>query len=169
MGECRLCHRRSPLVSGWLGVCGGCLRERPEEALEAVRLARRRWRLAHGLPPEPPRGPGAPCRLCVNECTIPPGGRGYCGVWANRGGRLEPLAGHGRLVGFTYLDPFVPRGSSLLFWVCLGSPLGTSTSPTRAWVPVWGHGWRLSPTAQGSHQRYTLRGSEHCSHHPVGL
>jgi len=105
LGTCTLCGRRSRLVSSWLGVCGGCLRERPEEALEVVRERRRRWRLEHGLPAEPPRGGDVPCRLCVNECRIPEGGQGYCGVWVNRGGRLEPLAGHGRLIGFTYLDP----------------------------------------------------------------
>ena len=105
MGTCRLCGRRSRIVSGWLGVCGECLRRRPGEALEIVRGARRAWRLRAGLPAEPPKGPGVPCRVCVNECVIPEGSRGYCGVWANRGGRLEPLAGHGRLVGFTYLDP----------------------------------------------------------------
>jgi len=105
MGRCVLCGRRHRLVSSWLGVCARCLRERPEEALGVVRARRRRWRLDHGLPPEPPRDGGVPCRLCVNECRIPVGGRGYCGVWVNRGGRLEPLAGHGRLIGFTYLDP----------------------------------------------------------------
>ncbi len=106
MGRCRLCGRESRLVSGWLGVCAGCLRERPREAREVAWRARRSWRRALGLPVEPPSGPGGvPCRICVNECRIREGGLGYCGVWRNRGGRLEPVEGHGVLVGFTYLDP----------------------------------------------------------------
>ncbi len=43
--------------------------------------------------------------MCVNECLLAEGERGYCGIWTNRRGRLEPLAGHDGLVAFTYLDP----------------------------------------------------------------
>jgi pyruvate formate lyase activating enzyme len=94
------------LVASAIGVCVDCLRSRPREALAIVWERRRRWREKLGLPPEPPRDPnGLPCRICVNECRIPPGGRGYCGIWVNRGGKLEPIAGHGKLVVYTYLDP----------------------------------------------------------------
>ncbi len=104
--ECRLCGRRSLLVSRAVGVCASCLRSRPGEALKVARERRLEWRGQVGLPPEPPRDPrGAQCRVCVNECRIPEGGRGFCGVWRNRGGRLEPVTGHGRLVVYTYLDP----------------------------------------------------------------
>lgn len=103
--RCGLCGREA-LISASIGVCARCLRERPREALALVHRRRMEWRTRHGLPPAPPRDPeGLPCRLCVNECRIPRGGRGYCGVWANRDGRLEPLAGRGRLLVFTYLDP----------------------------------------------------------------
>ncbi|BEP17912.1 radical SAM protein [Pyrofollis japonicus] len=104
MARCTLCGREG-LVSEAIGVCADCLRRRPEEALRVVRERRRRFRQALGLPEEPPRGPGAPCKICVNECIIPEGGRGYCGVWVNRSGRLEPLPGHGKLLAYTYLDP----------------------------------------------------------------
>ncbi|ABM80199.1 radical SAM protein [Hyperthermus butylicus] len=105
MGRCLLCGREG-LVASSIGVCAECLRQHPGEALELVWSRRARWRRELGLPPEPPRDPsGVPCRLCVNECRIPPGGRGYCGIWANRGGRLEPITGRGRLAVYTYLDP----------------------------------------------------------------
>ncbi len=106
MGRCELCGRESPLISDAVGVCLDCLRKRPSEALAVVRKRRARWRARVGLPVEPPRDPkGIPCRICVNECRIPDGGRGFCGIWVARRGRLEPLAGHGRLVVYTYLDP----------------------------------------------------------------
>ncbi|WP_460124483.1 radical SAM protein [Stetteria hydrogenophila] len=107
MGRCAVCGRESRLVSSWLGVCAECLRRRPGEALERVRRVRRLWRSRLGLPGDPPRagGSGARCALCVNECVIPDGGVGYCGVWRARGGRLEHVAGPGRILGFTYLDP----------------------------------------------------------------
>ncbi|ALL01471.1 pyruvate formate-lyase activating enzyme [Pyrodictium delaneyi] len=105
MPRCALCGREA-LVSESIGVCAQCLRERPEEALPVARRRHQEWRIRYGLPPVAPRDPeGLPCRLCVNECRIPRGGRGYCGVWVNRGGRLEPLAGPGQLLLFTYLDP----------------------------------------------------------------
>jgi len=105
-GVCSLCGRRG-LVSSSIGVCLDCLRSRPREALRVARERHRGWRLAAGLPGEPPRARGGvPCRLCVNECLIPRGGLGYCGVWrATPEGRLEPVAGRGRVVAFTYLDP----------------------------------------------------------------
>ncbi len=106
MGRCVLCGRQGPTVSSALGVCRNCLLEKPSEALAVARRAHEEWRRLHGLPATPPRSPGGtPCRICVNECVIPRGGRGYCGVWVNRGGRLEPVAGRGRLAVYTYLDP----------------------------------------------------------------
>jgi pyruvate formate lyase activating enzyme len=44
VGRCVLCGRSSPLVSGALGVCAGCLRRRPGEALRIVRDRRASWR-----------------------------------------------------------------------------------------------------------------------------
>lgn len=111
MGRCRLCDRESKLVSSWLGVCSQCLREKPDKALELVRRTRRKWRLRLGLPPQPPRNTKArkiKCQTCVNECEIPEGGSGYCGVWRAVNGELQHVAGSGKLLGFTYLDPYQP-------------------------------------------------------------
>ena len=80
--------------------------ERPVEALEIARRAHVEWRTRHGLPAAPPRTRGGvPCKICVNECRIGVGERGYCGIWVNRRGVLEPLAGRRKLAVYTYLDP----------------------------------------------------------------
>ncbi len=104
--RCEVCGREDILISRALGVCLDCLRRRPDEALKVVRARRAAWRRRIGFPETPPRDPkGLQCRICVNECRIPEGGRGFCGVWRARNGRLEPLAGHGKLLVYTYLDP----------------------------------------------------------------
>jgi len=54
-------------------------------------------------------------------------------------------------------EPFTYRlsleGHSFCFRVFWGLPLGTSTFAHRDLVSLWGHGWRSSPTARGSHLR----------------
>ncbi|MEM2874414.1 MAG: radical SAM protein [Candidatus Hadarchaeales archaeon] len=49
---------------------------------------------SYGLPPRPPRDPsGAACRECGNECSIPEGGVGFCGLVRNVEGRLKRTYG----------------------------------------------------------------------------
>jgi len=80
------------LVSRALGVCGECIRK--GEGSGQVRRAHARSRERFGLPAEVPRDPdGARCGLCVNDCRIPPGGKGCCGLRTNRDGKLVHLAG----------------------------------------------------------------------------
>ncbi len=57
-----------------------------------------RVRLRLGLPPRPPKE-GLKCGLCVNDCRIPEGGLGYCGIWRNVG-RLKA-----DFKVYAYLDP----------------------------------------------------------------
>ncbi|MCX8195675.1 MAG: radical SAM protein [Acidilobaceae archaeon] len=97
--RCLLCGARA---SRAVGACYSCLVKRPQEAL-GLSQERSKWRLRLGLPERPPRG-GKKCYVCVNECEIPDGGVGYCGVWVNRGS-LEPKAGRERLIYTSYLDP----------------------------------------------------------------
>jgi len=91
---CRLCGTHSRLIAAQLGLCVDCIRSRPEEALiladESHAVARRLF----DLPERPPRTAGGRrCGLCVNECTVGEGERGYCGLRQVRDGRLRHLAG----------------------------------------------------------------------------
>ncbi|MCS7112015.1 MAG: radical SAM protein [Ignisphaera sp.] len=104
MGVCRICGSRGTVVSSAVGVCSSCLRNR-REALEIAMDLHRRYRSGLELPLQPPRGGGTRCTLCVNECDIGSGGVGYCGLWTNRGGRLEILEGFNRGILYAYLDP----------------------------------------------------------------
>ncbi len=106
MGKCRLCGYSSKTVSNVVGVCAKCLREQPSEALKIAMQSHMEWRVRVGLPPEPPKSKeGATCSFCVNNCAIPVGGRGYCGVMINDNGVLKPVVGYDRAVVLWYLDP----------------------------------------------------------------
>lgn len=106
MGKCSLCGKTSKIISNVIGVCGECLRSNADKALGIALRSHIDWRIRVGLPPEPPRYKnGARCNLCVNNCSIPLNGRGYCGVIVNRNGRLENTAGLGKAVVYWYLDP----------------------------------------------------------------
>jgi pyruvate formate lyase activating enzyme len=89
MALCRICNESSPDTSGALGVCLACIRKTPRAALSHAMEVHRESRKAFGLPEAPPRDPqGVSCAICVNECQIPEGGWGYCGLRKNFGGRL---------------------------------------------------------------------------------
>jgi len=105
LGKCRLCGKTSKTISDSLGVCVNCLREN-EEALTIALKSHAEWRLKLGFPPTPPRdSKGVKCNLCVNECVIPEGGMGFCGIIVNRDGKLQHRMGVDNALAYTYLDP----------------------------------------------------------------
>lgn len=94
MGKCLICNEKAPLISGKLGVCLNCIREKADEALAAARKVHSESRSVYGLPPEPPRDPeGLPCGGCANECRIGSGEIGFCGLVENVNGRLIRYGG----------------------------------------------------------------------------
>jgi pyruvate formate lyase activating enzyme len=120
LGECRICGRRSSLVSSALGVCLECLRSDPK-AVEVAMEAHREERLRLGLPAEPPRGAeGVRCSVCDAECVVPEGGVGYCGLVKNVGGRLVNLAGAPQTgILEYYYDPHPTN--CVAYWFCPGA------------------------------------------------
>ncbi len=118
MARCSICGEASGYISAGMGVCPGCIRERPERALPVAMEAHGRSRAAFGLPERPPEDPGGlPCNICVNECRIPEGGLGYCGLRRNEGGRLLGVSSdEGRLSW--YHDPLPTN--CVADWVCPG-------------------------------------------------
>jgi pyruvate formate lyase activating enzyme len=129
MAVCSVCGSDSTTVSKALEVCLDCIRERPEQTLSLTQTSHRRARAGFGLPEIPPQEPhGIPCSLCVNECRIPEGGVGYCGLRKNLGGRLEGVsADQGRLSW--YHDPLPTN--CVADWVCPGG--------TGAGYPEWAY------------------------------
>jgi pyruvate formate lyase activating enzyme len=118
MGCCALCGRASPYISKEISVCLECIRCRPEEALEITENVHCRSRVAFGLPQRPPKGPdGIACLLCANECIIPEGQTGYCGIRTNKGGKLIGASVDAGILS-CYHDPLPTN--CVADWVCPG-------------------------------------------------
>ena len=118
---CKLCGTRSRLIAAHLGVCLDCIRNRPQEALEIAAAAHAAARRLFGLPERPPRTEGGRrCGLCVQDCVIGEGERGYCGLREVRDGKLRHLAGTpARGLLHWYRDPLPTN--CVADWVCTGS------------------------------------------------
>jgi len=118
MGKCRLCNKSSDHVSGELGLCASCIKGRPADASPLIKGTHRESRRPFDLLAEPPRSSdGLPCNICVNECRIPEGGMGYCGLRKNEEGGLKGVsATEGKLSW--YHDPLPTN--CVADWVCAG-------------------------------------------------
>ena len=117
---CKLCGKKSKTISEIIGVCSDCLRNNPNEALKIAMKGHEISRGKFGLPPEPPRDPkGIRCTLCANNCRIPEGGKGFCGLVENRNGKLVRLAGTpDRGLLEWYYDPLPTN--CVADWICPG-------------------------------------------------
>jgi pyruvate formate lyase activating enzyme len=76
--------------------------------------------MSFGLPEKPPGNKdGVQCNICINQCRIGEGEKGYCGLRDNRNGRLRHLAGTPErgLVSW-YYDPLPTN--CVADWVCPG-------------------------------------------------
>lgn len=118
MGKCAICNASSPYISQELAVCLSCIRKEPAAALKIAVQAHEKSRMAFGLPASRPDDPdGIPCRLCVNECNIPDGGDGYCGLRKNVGGKLIGVTKEVGKLSW-YHDPLPTN--CVADWVCPG-------------------------------------------------
>lgn len=104
MGKCKICKRESALVSDFLGVCKACILKGSRKSFEIVREAHERARNRFGLEASIPKAAdGLQCFGCGNECKIPTGEKGYCGLVENRG-KLVRLAGTNKGLCEWYYD-----------------------------------------------------------------
>ncbi|MBP1724338.1 MAG: Radical domain protein [Deltaproteobacteria bacterium] len=116
--RCRLCNLSANPVSKEIGICANCLKAKHNEALPFVMKAHRKSRTAHRLPETPPQEKdGVPCSLCVNECRIPEGGLGYCGLRRNDGGKITGISAEEGKLSW-YFDPLPTN--CVAHWVCPG-------------------------------------------------
>ncbi len=116
---CKLCGRRSKLISKVIGVCKQCLIERPKEAVEIVMESHRKSREGFGLPPVIPEAGEARCVYCAHECRIPRGERGYCGLTFNTDGKPKRRLPSTVAVGEAYFDPLPTN--CVAGWFCPAS------------------------------------------------
>jgi pyruvate formate lyase activating enzyme len=117
-GTCQGCGKSSLLIAANLAVCLDCIRQQPQRVLPHLKAVHGEARRQFGLPAEPPQAAeGAPCTFCANECRIPEGELGYCGLRSNRGGKLLHLGGTAaRGILEWYYDPLPTN--CVAEWVC---------------------------------------------------
>ncbi|NOX56755.1 MAG: radical SAM protein [Planctomycetes bacterium] len=126
MSVCELCGRESTLISAGLGLCAACVQRGGRKAREYATEAHHRERRRFGLPGSVPRSqPGARCRQCANGCRIAPGQVGYCGVRANKSGRL--IGGDAAAAAVSWYHDALPT-NCVADWVC---PASTSAGYPR--------------------------------------
>lgn len=118
--RCEICGKSSELISRKLKVCIDCIKDRFEEALPLIREVHRESRKQFNLPSESPKySKGVRCGLCVNDCRIPVGERGYCGLRTNKDGKLVHLAGTPEKgIVQCYYDPLPTN--CVASWCCAG-------------------------------------------------
>lgn len=138
MATCLYCGKASFLVTHSLQACGECLRSGPEGIEERIRRAHSLSRDPFSLPPSPPRDPeGVLCNICANECQVPDGGRSYCGIRWNKGGRLKGVVPNEANVDWYY--DRLPT-NCVADWVCPG---GTGAGyPRFAYRPGAEYGYK---------------------------
>jgi len=120
---CLRCGRESGEISKALKLCLHCIRDHGDEVLAWIEEAHGNVRRPFDLPLRPPQDPeGVSCGICCNECRIPEGGQGYCGVRRNRGGVLEGVTPEEGNLAWYYDS--LPT-NCVADWVCPGgSPSG---------------------------------------------
>ncbi|MCX8042144.1 MAG: radical SAM protein [Thermodesulfobacteriaceae bacterium] len=120
MGKCALCNQVSPYISNFLNICKNCLINFPEKISLFVEKAHEESRRVFGFPAFPPQtSKGVKCKVCANECEIPLGKTGYCGLRKNEAGKLLGPSVYEAKVSW-YLDPLPTN--CVGDWVC---PAGT--------------------------------------------
>ncbi|MEM0241322.1 MAG: radical SAM protein [Candidatus Nezhaarchaeales archaeon] len=121
--ECKLCGKKSKLISKVLEVCASCIKTRFDEALSFIERAHEEARLRYGLPPKPPkRTSGLKCTICSNECSMGEGDVGFCGLRMNVNGKLISKTTANEALMYGYYDPHVTNCCAA--WFC---PAGTGS------------------------------------------
>ncbi len=120
MGRCSVCGKQALTISGHLGVCVDCIRERPEESLKITGRVHSDSRSRFGLPSEPPKDAGGlPCGVCANKCVIGKGGCGFCGLVRNINNRLIRYGGTAEKGILQWYYDDLPT-NCVSWWICPG-------------------------------------------------
>lgn len=116
--RCVCCGKESFLISRFPGLCAECIKANFDKVLPHIKKVHGVSQGRFNLPAEPPANdPGIRCDLCVNECRMGEGEKGFCGLRKNQKGRLAgPTAEEGYLSW--YYDPLPTN--CVGNWVCPG-------------------------------------------------
>jgi pyruvate formate lyase activating enzyme len=118
MAKCVNCGKESNLISEALQLCLDCIRKDFDKMRAHIERVHAKSRAEFALPQKPPKSAsGVGCNLCVNECMIPLGERGYCGIRQNLDGKLQ---GGGKDDGnLSWYYDHLPT-NCVASWICAG-------------------------------------------------
>ena len=116
--ECRTCGKEVELLSQTLPVCLDCLRSEKETIKRFIEKAHHQSRRPLRWVNTPPKnGSGIPCQICVNQCQIPEGGWGYCGLRTQQNGVFQGVSkGEGNVIWYYDGLPI----NCVADWICPG-------------------------------------------------
>ena len=123
--RCVNCDQEVPTISSFLKLCYPCLKKEFPKLLPHIRKVHAESRAKFELPPEVPRAEdGLQCPICINQCRIGIGEKGFCGIRENSEGKLRPIWGQRRAASVDwYWDPLPTN--CVADWVCpAGSGVG---------------------------------------------
>ncbi len=113
---CPVCSNRFLELGGSVGVCPECIRQRWSESRKYCEAVHQESRQVFELPVLPPRTlTGSQCTICLHQCYMGMGERGYCGV---RDGHPDSFHVDGQVRARLahYYDP-IPT-NCVADWVC---------------------------------------------------
>ena len=110
--KCKICGNSEVVVANILNVCRDCIIRQWNKAKEFADKAHRISREEFDLPIKEDLGCEnntsqiVICHQCVNNCKIPEGKKGFCGIKKNRDGKFYQISGT-KKIGFVdyYFDP----------------------------------------------------------------
>ncbi|MCD6301680.1 MAG: radical SAM protein [Staphylothermus sp.] len=107
MGICKICGKKSILISETIGVCVDCLRSHYSKAYNIIRKAHEFSRNRYELPQRTPSFEnGIKCNICGRGCVLAPSTRGYCGSKIRINNSIIPITTrHEISIGLHYYDP----------------------------------------------------------------
>lgn len=118
MTTCINCKKESNLISETLGICLECIRKDFIKVSGHIKEAHKKTRRDFNLPLEPPKdSKGIGCELCVNECKVAKGEKGYCGLRKNVDGKLQGPTKD--LASLSFYHDNLPT-NCVADWVCPG-------------------------------------------------
>ncbi len=101
--RCLACGKKFGPLSHTLQVCPDCLRSGKNNLLSLIEEAHHRCRSLFRLVDRPPKvETGIPCSICINECRIPEGEWGYCGLRTQKEGVLVGVSAEKGNVSWYY-------------------------------------------------------------------
>jgi len=138
---CRICGKKSKYISDTLGICLKCIRKYPDKTKNYIIAAHKKSRKEFNLPQTPPKDKdGIICGLCINNCKIGKGHKGYCGLRENTNEKLNYLNNNKKdeAVINWYYDPLPTN--CVADWVCAGC--SSSGFPHYSYAPEVEYGYK---------------------------